>query len=106
MTTLHRTLLSGRASLGNLAWGIAARAIRSGDGLPLALAIGAATRLLGVIARPIWYDEAFAMMFSSKGPAAMLVGTVGVPGAGAADIHPLGYYTLLWIWIRFLGTRL
>ncbi len=103
MTTVPPARHSGPAYLGKRAWGIAGGAIRSGGGLPFALVIGAVVRLLGVFGRPIWYDEAFALMFSAKGPAAMLVGTLSPSGAGAADIHPLGYYTLLWIWMRTLG---
>ncbi|MBI3163442.1 MAG: glycosyltransferase family 39 protein [Chloroflexi bacterium] len=60
-------------------------------------------RLIGIDSRPIWYDEAFAILFSSKGPAAMLYGTLTTTGAGAADIHPLGYYILLWLWMEAFG---
>ncbi len=70
----------------------------------LAIALGA--RLLGIASRPIWYDEAFAVLFSEKGPAAMLHGTLTVSGAGAADVHPLGYYTILWLWMRLFGESL
>jgi 4-amino-4-deoxy-L-arabinose transferase-like glycosyltransferase len=63
-------------------------------------------RLLGIVSRPIWYDEAFAILFSAKGPAAMLYGTLTPTGAGAADIHPLGYYTLLWLWMQTFGQSL
>lgn len=60
-------------------------------------------RLLGVASRPIWYDEAFAVLFSEKGLSAMLYGTLAPTGAGSADIHPLGYYTLLWVWMKVFG---
>ncbi len=63
-------------------------------------------RLLGIISRPIWYDEAFAILFSEKGLSAMLYGTLAPTGAGSADIHPLGYYTLLWLWIKVFGESL
>jgi 4-amino-4-deoxy-L-arabinose transferase-like glycosyltransferase len=63
-------------------------------------------RLLGIASRPIWYDEAFAILFSEKGIAAMLYGTLAPTGAGSADIHPLGYYTLLWLWMRVFGESL
>ncbi len=43
------------------------------------------------------------MLFSEKGLGAMLYGTLSQTGAGAADIHPLGYYTLLWAWIKIFG---
>jgi mannosyltransferase len=63
-------------------------------------------RLLGIASRPIWYDEAFAILFSEKGLGAMLYGTLAPTGGGSADIHPLGYYTLLWLWMKFFGESL
>lgn len=63
-------------------------------------------RLLGVISRPIWYDEAFSILFAEKGLNAMLFGTLAPTGAGSADIHPLGYYTLLWLWMGPFGRSL
>jgi uncharacterized membrane protein len=63
-------------------------------------------RLLGIISRPIWYDEAFAILFSEKGFGAMLYGTLAPTGAGSADIHPLGYYTILWLWMKIFGESL
>lgn len=63
-------------------------------------------RLLGILSRPIWYDEAFSILFSEKGLNAMLYGTLAPTGAGSADIHPLGYYTMLWLWMRLVGESL
>jgi len=63
-------------------------------------------RLLGIASRPIWYDEAFAILFSEKGLDAMLYGTLAPTGAGSADIHPLGYYTVLWLWMKVFGESL
>lgn len=63
-------------------------------------------RLLGIMSRPIWYDEAFSILFAEKGFNAMLYGTLAPTGAGSADIHPLGYYTLLWLWMRLFGESL
>src|ERR1043165_6318946 len=70
------------------------------------LAFALAVRLLGILSRPIWYDEAFAILFSEKGVGAMLYGTLAPTGAGSADIHPLGYYTLLWLWMKIFGESL
>lgn len=70
------------------------------------LALALVVRLLGILSRPIWYDEAFAILFSQKGFRAMLYGTLAPTGAGSADIHPLGYYTLLWLWIKVFGDSL
>lgn len=36
----------------------------------------------------------------------MLRGTLAPTGAGSADIHPLGYYTLLWGWMKIFGKSL
>ncbi|HXF86121.1 MAG TPA: glycosyltransferase family 39 protein [Anaerolineales bacterium] len=63
-------------------------------------------RLLGIASRPIWYDEAFAILFSAKGPSAMLYGTLAPAGVGSSDIHPLGYYILLWAWMKIFGETL
>jgi len=70
------------------------------------LVLALLVRLLGIISRPIWYDEAFAILFSEKGPGPMLYGTLAPTGAGSADIHPLGYYTVLWLWMKVFGESL
>src|SRR5215510_13719670 len=70
------------------------------------LVLALLVRLLGISSRPIWYDEAFAILFSEKGLSAMLYGTLAPTGAGSADIHPLGYYTLLWLWMKIFGESL
>ncbi len=74
--------------------------------VPLILALAVLTRALGILSRPIWYDEAFSILFSAKGPAAMLYGTLAPTAGGTADIHPLGYYTLLWLWMKIFGSSL
>ena len=70
----------------------------------LILALG--IRLLGIWSRPIWYDEAFSILFAEKGLSAMLYGTLAPTGIGSADIHPLGYYTSLWLWMKLFGGSL
>ena len=62
-----------------------------------------ALRLIAISARPLWYDEAFSVLFASKGPAAMLEGTLGNANEPAAEEHPLFYYTLLWGWMKAFG---
>lgn len=54
-------------------------------------------RLPTITCRPVWYDEAFSVLFSSKGLAAMIEGSRG------AEVHPLLYYTLLSGWMRLWG---
>lgn len=63
-------------------------------------------RFIGIASRPIWYDEAFSILFAEKGLAAMLYGTLTSTSTGSADIHPLGYYILLWGWINLFGTSI
>jgi mannosyltransferase len=70
------------------------------------LLIALVVRSIGIASRPIWYDEAFAILFSEKGLGQMLYGTLTPTGAGSADIHPLGYYTLLWVWMEIFGESL
>lgn len=52
----------------------------------------------------MWYDEAMAVMQSSKGLASMLSGTLTLENGAAANVHPLLYHTLLWLWGRAIGT--
>lgn len=66
------------------------------------LALALTVRLLGLFSRPIWYDEAFSLLFAPQGPQAMLQGTLAQSGA-AAEEHPLGYYLLLWGWLHLTG---
>ncbi len=71
-------------------------------------------RLVGISSRPLWYDEAFSVLFAEKGPQAMLAGTLGtastadgqlstVSAGAASEEHPLLYYTLLWLWMKIFG---
>jgi 4-amino-4-deoxy-L-arabinose transferase-like glycosyltransferase len=60
-------------------------------------------RLLGIATRPLWYDEAFAVLFAEKGPRLMLAGTLSPASGIAADVHPLAYYTTLWGWMKAFG---
>lgn len=70
--------------------------------LILLLAFG--LRMVGLQDRPIWYDEAFAILYASSSPAQMIYGTVTpVEGASAADVYPLLYYFLLHGWIGLAG---
>jgi 4-amino-4-deoxy-L-arabinose transferase-like glycosyltransferase len=69
----------------------------------LIMVIAFGIRMVGIASRPIWYDEAFSILFSEKGLSAMLYGTLSQTATGSADIHPLGYYTILWVWINIFG---
>ncbi len=67
------------------------------------LAVALLLRLPGISTRPLWYDEAFSVLFSEKGPLAMAAGTLTLVEGTAADVHPLGYYSLLWGWMKLVG---
>lgn len=71
--------------------------------ISLIVIISITVRLLGVQSRPIWYDEAFSLLFSEKGPSAMLKGTITTTHIGSSDIHPITYYTFLWGWMLLFG---
>jgi 4-amino-4-deoxy-L-arabinose transferase-like glycosyltransferase len=72
--------------------------------LVVALLIGLLLRLPELGSRPMWYDEAFSVLFSSTGPKSMLYGTLTPVEGVAADVHPLLYYTILWGWMKIAGT--
>ncbi|HVO41488.1 MAG TPA: glycosyltransferase family 39 protein [Aggregatilineales bacterium] len=69
--------------------------------LILALALG--LRLIALSTRSLWYDEAFAVLFSQAGLSKMLYGTLTPVNGAAADVHPLLYYSLLNVWISIVG---
>ncbi|MGH2622025.1 MAG: glycosyltransferase family 39 protein [Anaerolineales bacterium] len=71
--------------------------------LPI-LAVALMVRLPGLADKPLWYDEAFAILLSTKGPAAIERATLSEQAGIAADVHPLGYYLALWGWGRIFGT--
>ncbi len=68
------------------------------------LVVALVVRLPGLATKPLWYDEAFAILLSAKGPTAMVQATLSPEGGIAADVHPLGYYLLLWEWGQIFGT--
>jgi hypothetical protein len=68
------------------------------------LLLSFALRLIHLEGRDLWYDEAFAVLYASMSPERMIYGTVGpMQGAGAADVHPLLYYSLLHSWMALAG---
>jgi 4-amino-4-deoxy-L-arabinose transferase-like glycosyltransferase len=60
-------------------------------------------RLPGLDSRALWYDEAFSILFAREGPSAMLYGTLTPIEGAAADVHPLLYYGVLWLWMKVFG---
>lgn len=70
----------------------------------LALLLAFGLRMVRLQTRPLWYDEAFAVLYASLSPGRIIYGTVTpVAGAGAADVHPVLYYFLLHGWMRLAG---
>ncbi len=67
------------------------------------MGVAGLARLPGLASKPLWYDEAFAVLFSAAGPKAMAYGTLTAQAGVAADVHPLGYYSLLWLWTGVFG---
>ncbi len=65
--------------------------------------LGLILRLLAITTRPIWYDEAFAILMAESGISGLMEATVTPTEAGASNIHPIGYFTLLWGWIEIFG---
>ncbi|MDF1500345.1 MAG: glycosyltransferase family 39 protein [Anaerolineales bacterium] len=65
--------------------------------------MGLSVRLIQLSGRPLWYDEAFAVLISREGLGAILKGTLTTAQGSAADVHPPLYYTLLWIWMLIFG---
>jgi 4-amino-4-deoxy-L-arabinose transferase-like glycosyltransferase len=74
-------------------------------GLWVVLGVGLAARLPGLGTKPLWYDEAFSVLFSRAGLPAMISGTLSSSGASDAEIHPLLYYILLEGWTSLLGQQ-
>lgn len=60
-------------------------------------------RLPALQSRSLWYDEAFSILFARQGPAAMVYGTLTPVDGAAADVHPLLYYNILWLWMKVFG---
>jgi 4-amino-4-deoxy-L-arabinose transferase-like glycosyltransferase len=67
------------------------------------LLLAFALRLIALNTRPLWYDEAFAVLFAEKGFRAMLAGTLTPVAGAASDVHPIAYYTALNGWMQVFG---
>jgi mannosyltransferase len=60
-------------------------------------------RLINLAGRSLWYDEAFAVLYSEKPLATMLYGTITQVEGAAADVHPLFFYSTLHAWMLVVG---
>jgi len=71
----------------------------------LILTLGFLLRLVQLQGRPVWYDEAFAILYARLRPALMVSATTTpAAGTGAADVHPLLYYFSLKSWMELVGS--
>lgn len=78
-------------------------AISSRVWLSVIILLAFALRLIALDARPVWYDEAFAILYASRSFSEMIQGTLFQVGGAAADVHPLFYYFSLHLWMRGVG---
>jgi uncharacterized membrane protein len=76
---------------------------RARIGLAGVFAVAIALRLIHLSERPLWYDEAFAVLYAEKSFSTMLHGTLTSVQGVAADVHPLLYYALLHGWMQLFG---
>ncbi len=67
------------------------------------VALALTLRLINLGGRPLWYDEAFAVLYAEKPFATMLYGTVTQVEGAAADVHPLFFYSMLHTWMLAVG---
>jgi len=67
------------------------------------IAAGLLMRLINLGGRPLWYDEAFALLYARLPYDAMLQGTLAQSQGAAADVHPLFYYSTLHTWMQVFG---
>lgn len=65
--------------------------------------LGLLLRLPGLHSKPLWYDEAFSVLFSRTGLSGILYGTLSIVDGTAADIHPPLYYGILSGWMNIFG---
>lgn len=71
--------------------------------LLLILLVGLVVRLINLDTRPIWYDEAFTILYSEKSYETMLAGTITQVDGVAADVHPLFFYSIVHNWMKVAG---
>jgi uncharacterized membrane protein len=70
---------------------------------PAIVGLAFVLRLINLGGRPLWYDEAFAVLYAEKPFEAMVYGTLTQVGGAAADVHPLFFYSILHAWMGVVG---
>lgn len=69
--------------------------------------LSALVRVLRISSRPIWYDEAIAILRAEKGLGPIIQGTLGSNGTGGVpDIHPPGYFLTIYGWMEIFGNSI
>jgi 4-amino-4-deoxy-L-arabinose transferase-like glycosyltransferase len=58
---------------------------------------------MGILSRPIWYDEALSMLYSQRTPSEIIFSIVGNSQGVAANVHPPSYFLTLWAWTKLFG---
>ncbi|HKZ86016.1 MAG TPA: glycosyltransferase family 39 protein [Anaerolineae bacterium] len=71
--------------------------------LIIIVAIGVTLRLINLGGRPLWYDEAFSILYARLPYATMLEGTLAQSQGAAADVHPPFFYLSLQHWMNVFG---
>ena len=69
----------------------------------LLIGAGLVLRLVDLADRPLWYDEAIAILLARTGPAEIVQAALGSEAGTAANVHPPLYFFVLWGWGRLLG---
>lgn len=59
-------------------------------------------RLIGIVSRPIWYDEALSLLYAQNTPQEIVYAMLG-SGWTAANVHTPIYFIGLWAWTNFFG---
>lgn len=67
------------------------------------IALALALRLINLSGRPMWYDEAIAVLRAELPLESLVYGTVAQVEGAAADVHPLLYFGLLHMWMDIVG---
>jgi 4-amino-4-deoxy-L-arabinose transferase-like glycosyltransferase len=65
--------------------------------------IGVILRLIKIGSRPIWYDEAIAILVSRSGLQGIIRSALSPSTGVSANVHPPLYFSTLWAWMEIFG---
>mgnify|MGYP002395258097 FL=1 len=80
-----------------------ARRIASPWAIIAILLMAFALRTINLNGRPLWYDEAFSVLYAEQSFETMFYGTVTQVDGAAAEEHPLFFYFVLHFWMELVG---